>query len=600
MNSPRVRKLSEDVVRRIAAGEVVERPASVLKELIENALDAGARRVVVEWEKAGRRLLRVTDDGCGMAPEDARLALERNATSKISSLDDLDRIATFGFRGEALPSIAAVSRFKLSTRAAGAAEGWSLECEGGKLRREGPAGVPSGTTVSVEDIFFNTPARSKFLKSDATERGLLLRAAEDASLASPRVHFRVVSDGKEAFTLPPAREEEPAAKTLSSRLEALWGAERAAGLKEVARRGRFLEVRGLASGVHAHQSTGRHQRFFVNGRPVQSRRLTHALYEAYRSALPVGRHPSAVLFLEADPAAVDVNVHPSKKEVRFSQENEVYGFLVEALREAVSGGARMPEAVEGAARREEPEARGPDRPPRPYPVAAERPSWAESRAAYNLQAPLREGSAPAPPPAAPSALPLGDFQENEPVALAQLDKTYILARLGDNLVIFDQHAAAERALYERLSDADAGRLPQVQTLLLPWVWDLSPQAAAVVKERLEDFIRLGFTLEAFGERAFRVTAAPAALGHDTAKLQNLLEGLADDLLSETIPRRWDAVLTRAACRGSVKAGQALKTPEMERIIRDLQECRSPWSCPHGRPTFLRLSPDELAKRFRRT
>lgn len=602
---PTVQKLPEDIIRRIAAGEVVERPASVLKELLENALDAGARRITIEWTEAGRKSLRVTDDGHGMSPQDARLALERHATSKILSLNDLDDIRTFGFRGEALPSIGAVSRFQLTTRRAEDAEAWALTCEGGRVLREGPAGAPTGTTVCVEDIFFNTPAREKFLKSDATERGQLWRVAEDVALGASHIEFRVVSEGKEALSLRPAKEGLPALDALRDRVAALWRLE-SKGLKPLLHEGRFARISGWISDIHAHQASGRYQRFFVNQRPVSNKRLTRALYDAYHAALPVGRHPAAVLFFQMDPAFVDVNVHPSKREVRFSHENELYGFFTSALKTALSGSASMPAA--------------PHHPERPqvssqtvqaslYLQSPAPAGWvAESHDPLNwVKAGSVEKEGPLPPPelfADPAAsqamgVDLEVFRQAKPAVLAQMSATYILARLGDDFFIFDQHAAAERALYERLAEAAKNEAPHRQALLLPWVWELPAQAAAVVSGHLKDFTRLGFGLEPFGSQSLRVTAVPHSLG-ESFDLRGFLDGLAEDLTSGAIARHWESLLIRAACRGSIKAGDLLQVPEMERVIQNLQACQNPWSCPHGRPTFLRLSPEDLAKRFRRT
>jgi DNA mismatch repair protein MutL len=595
-----IRKLPEHVVRRIAAGEVVERPASVLKELLENALDAGARRIDVEIAEAGRKRVRVSDDGRGIPAKEVALALERHATSKIVKAEDLDGIRTFGFRGEALPSIAAVSRFKLVTRPAGAAEGWSVDCEGGDVTREGPCGAPPGTSVTVEDLFYCTPARSKFLKSDTTERGLLVRTVEDVALAAREVAFRVTSDGKELLSLPAAREGKGPAEALLERLKLCWGADRLAAVKPVRETGRFMTAWGWISDVHAHQGSGRYQRFFVNNRPVVSRRLTHALYEAYRGSLPVGRHPLAVLFLDVDPSLVDVNVHPSKREVRLSHEEEAYGFLYRALQSALSATAAMPTALGGSVT--EPwEARKWLEGASPETIAENRtanvgssPSFAESQTALLLQSPLRVAEASGAPAGAET-----DFREAQPVPLMQLDGTYILARLGAELYIFDQHAAAERVLYETFSEAAKNKAPHRQALLLPWVWETSPQTAAVVRDHIADFEKLGYELEEFGGGAFRVKGVPGVLG-DTPRVRSLLEGLAEDMLSEAAARKWEEILIRAACRGSVKANDPLKPPEMEKILKDLQLCRHPWSCPHGRPTFLRVTGDELAKRFRRT
>jgi len=592
-----VRRLPEDIVRGIAAGEVVERPASVLKELLENAVDAGARRIEVEWRDAGRGRLRVTDDGSGMSPEDARLALERHATSKIRDLADLERLATYGFRGEALPSIAAVSRFSLLTRRAADPEGWSITVEAGRAMREGPAAAPAGTTIIAADIFFAVPARLKFLKADATERSLLLRTLEDAALAEPAVGFRVLDDGRDPLTLPPFAPDD--AEGLRERLGALWGEARVLEMKRVDAPGRPLRVSGWISDINAPQATGRYQRFFVNRRPVASRRLTHALYDAYRGCLATGRHPACAAFLDIDPSLVDVNVHPTKREVRLSNEEQIHDFFRRALRDALARSAQAPVVFAlGAA--EEASVSG-------AATGTYTPrggiSIGESRTAFHLQRPQEFGPTPEAPD--PGPLPGASFPEGlsrdvfrsasfEP--LEQLYGTYLLTRLNSQFFIFDQHAAAERALYERL--VEDAKVNARQGLLLPWLWEMSPETAAVVTETRDHFAQLGFNLEPFGGSSFRVKAVPAALG-ESPHVRPLLEGLASDLLSGRVPRGLDPLRVRAACRGSVMAGHALARPEMSRLISDLQRCESPWTCPHGRPTFLRLADEDLAKRFRR-
>lgn len=600
----KVLKLSEDIIRGIAAGEVVERPAAVLKELIENALDAGARRIDVEWREAGRKRLRVSDDGEGMAPDDARLALERNATSKIRDLNDLERVGTFGFRGEALPSIMAVSRFELLTRTATASEAWAIRAEAGRVTFDGPAGAPLGTSVTADDLFFAVPARLKFLKSDATERALLFRAVEDASLAAPMTSFRVLSEGKEALTLPALAADDA---RLIERLESLWGADRAHSLKPVDEAGAYMRVRGWVSDLNSPQSTARYQRFFVNRRAVTSRRLLHALYDGYRGRLMVGRHPAALLFLELDPTLVDVNVHPAKREVRLSHESEAHDFLSRAVQNALARSVQSRSVFAPA----EPSSLTVPSDPLPWdkdyssPPVSRTPTAAEGHSALFLQKPLTfetDGGGGGKQiddfGSGGEGMPLGVFREARFEAVAQLYSTYILARLENEFFLFDQHAAAERVLYEVLSEKAAQGTPAKQVLLLPWVWEPSPEASAVILAHRADFENLGYTLEPFGGQAWRVLAVPAALG-DGNKVRSLLEGLVDDLLTGRIPRGWDAIVTRAACRGSVKAGDPLSVSEMGHLIKELQSAPRPWTCPHGRPAFLRFSDQELAKRFHR-
>lgn len=598
-------KLSEDIIRGIAAGEVVERPASVLKELIENSLDAGARRIDVEWREAGRKRLRVSDDGGGMSPDDARLSLERHATSKIRNLDDLERVGTFGFRGEALPSIMAVSRFELLTRPAAASEAWAIRAEAGRVTFDGPAGAPAGTSVTADDLFFAVPARLKFLKSDPTERALLFRAVEDASLAAPGTAFRVLSEGKEALSLPRLAEDD---SRLIERLETLWGPDRAQTLKLVEEVGQHMRVRGWVSDVNAPQSTARYQRFFVNRRAVTSRRLLHALYDGYRGSLLVGKHPAALLFIELDPTLVDVNVHPAKREVRLSHESEAHDFLSRAVQKALTRSVQARAVF--ASTNAEPLSVPTD--PLPWdkgyaePPLRRAPSASEGRAALFIQSPLGLASDRAGrgeeviPQGTPIAegLPLDSFREARFESVVQLYSTYVLAKLENQFFLFDQHAAAERVLYETLSEKASRGTPAKQTLLLPWVWEPSPEASAVIQAQRTDFENLGYGLEPFGGHAWRVLAVPAALG-ESDKVRSLLEGLVDDLMTGRIPRGWDAILTRAACRGSVKAGDPLSVTEMDHLIKELQLAPRPWTCPHGRPSFLRFSDQDLAKRFHR-
>jgi DNA mismatch repair protein MutL len=580
----KVHQLPEDIVRGIAAGEVVERPAAVLKELIENSLDAGAARLDIEIRDAGRTRLRVTDDGCGLSPEDARLALERHATSKITTLADLDRVRTYGFRGEALPSIAAVSRFELLTRPAESTGGWRIAVEGGRPVAEGPAGAPVGTTVTVADLFFNTPARLKFLKSDATERAQLLRVAEDAALAAPGAAWRVSAEGRDLWSLPASA---PGADR--DRLAALWGEERADALKPLNAEQKYASVRGWVSDVHSPQATARYQRLFINQRPVTNRRLLHALYDGYRGRLLVGRHPAAVLFLEIDPALVDVNVHPAKREVRLSHEEELHGLVSRAVREALEHSA-TPRAVFAfsAAQTAVPDAAPPPSAIAPSPTFRA----AEFGAVYR---PLDAG--PAAERAAGAPLPLDEFRAARFEPLSQLYATYILARVDDRWFVFDQHAAAERVLYEALRRRNEAGAPARQPLLIPWVWEPSPEAAALLTERRGEWDALGFDLEPFGGGALRVRAVPAALPEHLVRA--VLEGLVEDMLQGRLARGVDAVLVRAACRGSVKAGDSLALPEMDRVIAQLQSVEHPWTCPHGRPTFLQLASEDLAKRFHR-
>ncbi len=603
-----IRLLSEELANQIAAGEVVERPASVLKELVENALDARARRIQVETIGGGRALIRVVDDGWGMDPDDLLLALERHATSKVATAEDLTRVLTMGFRGEALPSIAAVSRLTLRSRRRGAEAGAEVRVAGGSIREIKAVGCPEGTQVEVADLFFNTPARRKFLKSQATESGHLGQALMRLALSRPEVALRYISGGQTVYDLPPAPD-------LAARAAAILGREAVEHMAQVDESEGPLAVTGLA-GLPSLSRPAADQVFtFVNGRFVRDRVLLSAIGQAYRGLLPGERRPVAVVHISLDPELVDVNVHPAKVEVRFRGSQEVHQALALALRRALArfrpglGARPLRSAAESA--------------PQPSPPAwsKEPAAWSPPPSAGVVREPAGEPARPwptarmpsmpldredtAPPltlviPQAPRPRPLFG-PAGELAVIGQLHGLYILCASPAGLVIVDQHAAHERLSYEVLSaQRRAGALPR-QGLLTPANLELTPQEAAWAERQRADWERLGLEMAPFGGRTWSVTALPALLaGRDPAALaHDLLSEMSVSGLPPETPEFLEAALRALACRTSLKQGQRLSLAEMEELVGKVAALPPPVTCPHGRPVFLALSRRDLARYFQR-
>lgn len=586
--APVVRRLPDDLVDQIAAGEVVERPASVVKELVENALDAGAQRIRVEIRDGGAAWIAVTDDGLGMSAADARLALERHATSKIASGEDLVRIHTFGFRGEALPAIASVSRLRLRTRARGATEGFEIRIEASKVLDARAAGGPEGTRIEVADLFLNVPARRKFLKSAATEWGHIAEWLARAALALPGIHFDVQRDDRPALSWPAVRDPiERVAAVLSER--------EAEGLVPTHGEEGALRIEGFVSRPDAQRANAAGLHLFVNRRPVRDRLLRHALLEAYRDVLPRGRYPTALLFLDVPPEAVDVNVHPAKWEVRFADPSAVHRLVARAVRQSLEQrhwiaprGADFPSATTA--------------PPGRVADGRTASDWIfagpdeEDRTATGSPAPLFPVSAPS--PAAP--LRFGELR-----LLGQVLATYLIAETHDGLVLIDQHAAHERVLYEGLRSAwRAGGVAR-QALLLTETVELAPDRVARIGASADALLRLGFEVEAFGERAVAVRAIPALLaGHDPVLLlrdiADQLDGGRDDGAGALRnPDAADTLFASLACHAARRAGDRLELREQQALLAALDTIPFAPTCPHGRPVAVPIGRAELERRFGR-
>ncbi len=602
----RIHVLDDHLINRIAAGEVVERPASVVKELVENSLDAGARSIEIVAEAGGKRAIHVRDDGSGMDRDDALLALERHATSKLRRPEDLETIATLGFRGEALPSIAAVSRFLLRT-APHDGEGTEVEVRAGKIVAVRELGLPRGTTIAVERLFANVPARCKFLRADSTELAHITRVVTHYALAHPDVRFRLEHAGRRLIEAPPA-----------GRLE-----ERIAQLKGPAFVGALLPVELGRGAVQVHGLAGRPaeslprrtaQHLFVNGRLVQDRVLTHAIHQAYGNTMPSGRYPAVILFVDLDPALVDVNVHPQKTEVRFRRGGEVHDVVRDAIAGALSVAGAIPTLSElrpGALPGGRPSAAG-EAAARylelhePRPVATGAASGGSShRASPAVHGEPPRAAAGAEAAAADGSSLLREMEQGSGAtarALAQYRDSYILAQDERGLLIVDQHAAQERVLFERfLADADRDRV-EVQRLMFPQTVELAADERVVLEQEADEFRRLGFSFEPFGGDTVRLDAVPALVKElDPAVLLRELLGEAGRSRSarsavESLRYR---LVTTAACKAAIKINHPLNPTGMQRLLDDLAATGNPTTCPHGRPLVFRLTLEEIERAFHR-
>lgn len=599
----RVRLLDPHTVNQIAAGEVVERPASVVKELVENAVDSGATRIVVELRDSGSTLIRVGDNGCGMAEEDAVAALQRHATSKIRSVDDLLEVTTLGFRGEALPSIASVSRMTLST---GTEDGKRivLRVEGGERRETVYESGAKGTEVIVEDLFFNTPARLKFLKSPTTELGQCLEVLTKVAIAHPEVAFSVVHNGQSAM-------ETDGSGDMLSAIAGVWSREVARALVPVEAEIAGIRVSGFVSPPHFTKPTRSMQYIFVNGRPVRSRTLTAALDQAYRMLTPERRYPVIALKLEIEPSRIDINVSPTKAEIKFQQEGAAFDAIRYGIKQALLESGMIPSAEGIAAANEalEQSNLGLAMPVgsggwTPSPGFAESLARMQSGAAtpdafgtsFDAQAPLRPEMAPAGTP----RYPFADLLDGLKV-LGQIMNTFIICENRRGLVIIDQHVAHERVIYEYLCGLRGPTAIEIQRLLVPETLHLDKRSAVMLSDKLDAIREVGFEIEPFGGDSFVVRAAPAALrGKSPIKvLQDLVDELVDQAVSRKLAPTREAIWIMSSCKMAIKAGDPLSIPEMEKLIADLATTENPYLCPHGRPITITLQAEELLRKFKR-
>ena len=582
-----IKILPQEVASQIAAGEVVERPASVVKELVENALDAGAAQITIQVEEAGKRLIEIADNGNGIPADELPLAIIRHATSKLSATEELFRISTLGFRGEALASIGSVSHLTITSRPRESDMGATIYVEGGKSRPPQPVGAPAGTVIRVEDLFYNVPARLKFLKTDSTERRHIDNTITNYALAYPNVRFKLRHGSRVTFQSGgngDAREV----------LAAVYGVEIARQMIAVLSEDDTLNVNGFISPPDLTRSNRREILFFVNGRPVSDFTLTKSLTQAYHTMLMVGRYPIAVLFLDMPPEAVDVNVHPTKAEVRFRDRGEVFRGVGRAVRRALLAHTPVPEIGGPQGRALWGASSGGSAIPRRID-----PAWEMAADAQGQEFPTPTGKAEQPPLSAAGGVPLAT---GTPILrlIGQVATTYLIAEGPDGLYLIDQHAAHERVLFEKFLAAREDKIPS-QALLESVVVEFSPAAANLLEEKLPLLGDLGYEVETFGPNTFVVRAIPAMF----AELQPeaALRAVVEDLEVDESPlesRIEDKIIARVCKRAAVKAGQTLSAEEQKALLRDLEACNSPRTCPHGRPTMIHLSVDLLERRFGRT
>jgi DNA mismatch repair protein MutL len=589
----RIRLLPEILASQVAAGEVVERPASVVKELVENSIDAGARKVEVSIRRGGISLIRVVDDGCGMDRDDALLSLERHATSKIRTAADLAAIATLGFRGEALPSIASVSRFRLTTREPEAVAGTEIIVAGGRIETVRDGGEAPGTQIEVRSIFYNLPARRKFLRSENTESRNLEHQLHLQATGHPEIAFAFVRDERVAFQL-------PAASSLVERIRDLYGnelVERLLTVDESAATSK-MRIRGLIGQAGVSRQSRAQQLVFVNGRAIESPVLTAALREGYHTALMKGQFPVTFLFLDLDPAAVDVNVHPAKREVRFRDPGSVREAVVEAIRRTLESGRR--DWQQQFQRPAAPLAPIPSEPVLPPPIEQQQFTQPPAARVIPSRSDGEEHPVPRQAPLADDAIKIASPSQQFQI-IGVLNKLYVLMENQDGLVLVDQHAAHERILFEELRRRMEEQGVPSQRLLLAQTFELAPRDAEWVERNTATLQKMGIGIEPFGQNAFKIDSLPTFL--DVADpvmfMRKVIDGLKSASNGSSAMRLGEEMIAKTVCRHAVKANDPLRYLEVEKLISDLLECDLPYCCPHGRPTMIQISHTELEKKFGR-
>ncbi|WIV50616.1 DNA mismatch repair endonuclease MutL [Marivivens sp. LCG002] len=605
---PIIRQLDDAAINRIAAGEVVERPASAVKELIENSIDAGARRIEVVIAEGGKSLIRVTDDGCGITADQLPLAMSRHATSKIDG-SDLLNINSFGFRGEALPSLGAVGRLTITSRVQGE-DAAMISVSGGRMEPVKPAALNSGTVVELRDLFYATPARLKFLRTDRAEAQAVSEVVKRLAMAEPFVTFilRDVSNGAEREVFRADAQSGDLFDALHGRLSTVLGREFAdnALLIDAEREG--FHLTGYAALPTYSRGTAVAQFLFVNGRPVRDKLLLGALRGAYMDFLSRDRHPAVALFVECDPTLVDVNVHPAKSEVRFREPSIVRGLIVSGLRHALAGAGHrasttVSDATLGAMRPETVPAREEGRI-----YQMERPSFGARSMSYQVQAPSmpQTGFAEMAQPSARFEPTLEAKPESEALPLgaarAQVHENYIIAQTENGIVIVDQHAAHERLVYEKLKKQMADNGVASQALLIPDIIELADDEARTIVEIADDLARFGLVVEAFGGGAIAVRETPALLGEVNSKalIRDILDELEDLGDTTSLQSRVEAILSRVACHGSIRSGRVMRAEEMNALLREMEATPHSGQCNHGRPTYVELRLTDIERLFGRT
>ena len=611
----KIRILSDALASQVAAGEVVERPAAVVRELVENSLDAGASHIEVAVSRGGSSLIRVTDNGSGMVREDAMMSIERHATSKIKTKEDLAAIYTFGFRGEALPSIASVGRFRLLTRETNALSGTEIEIHGGKLIAVRDSGCAPGTSIELRSLFYNVPARRKFLRTESTEWAHVEQQFRLHAIANPQVAFTLIKDDEPVFHL-------PATENMMERIRGLVGDELAQRLLPVMEVERFgVSIHGFIGGPGFSRSNKQMQLTFLNGRCIESPSLHYGVREGYHTTLMKGQYPVTFLFVRMDPHAYDVNVHPAKKEVRFHDGNAVREAVSRAIQDTLNRSRALPQghptgrAAPPLLSVQRPEPVLPAEPERqqvelPIPVAEKttlRRDWSEMPAApvpsarEPTSAPepmIARAPAPLPAPPAPIAAPSAKHPGDEFKILGVLGKLYVLMESPEGLVLMDQHAAHERVLFEKMRNAMETEGVPTQRLLMPLMLHVSPRDYELLSRNLPSLAKLGIEAEPFGSNTLKIDALPTFLRTDdpASLLSQVVDELASLSLKSSSLRLGEDMIATTVCRHAVKANDHLREPELASLIRDLMQCEMPYCCPHGRPTLIQISYAELDKK----
>ena len=642
--------LPEQISNKIAAGEVVERPASVVKELVENAIDANAKKIEIEFKDGGQSYIKVADDGCGMSSEDARLCLQRHATSKIKTDKDLFAIKTLGFRGEALPSIAAVSQMKLTTRTKDSDAGTFINLEGGQIKENSPVGAASGTVIEITNIFFNTPARRKFLKTKLTEAGHITDIVTKLALVQPQIYFSLKHGRQQILLL-------PCVKTIDERITAIWEQKFFKKLIPVEGKSSFINISGFVAKPEMSRATRAGQYIFINNRPIRNLSISHALSLGFQGMLTKGRFPVAFLFLKIDPTTVDVNVHPAKTEVKFSKQNAVHDYIANLVKEGLGKSSLIPsvslsEKIDllvpetipkkqtGTSNIQEPDTQQQKRVKAAigqfldkHQLAGEieqkylfsrskdikvhkgsKPSEKENlklkqkfESQENKFTPLKSESKPI---KSSDQTDAGNLFPNQPENIlpeilhvfGQLDNSYILCQTKEGLLIIDQHAAHERVLYERLTAGSAKISSQQQALLMPITLELTQQEAMYLEDNLTLWKDLGFDIEEFGPDTFIIRSIP--LVTKETNLVELVRDIIDQLQQDDAPPKGpglkDKLITMMACKMAIKAGDKLESDEIVSLLKQMTDPGRPYTCPHGRPAMIKLSLSELARKFHRT
>lgn len=589
-----IKLLSQETINKIAAGEVVERPLNVIKELVENSLDACASSIMTEISQAGKKFIRVSDNGFGMDKKDLELSILRHATSKIEDFNDLSHIHSLGFRGEALSSIAAVSKFTVKTRKRGESSGWKLESEGGKSIDISPWAGAEGTITEVSDLFFNTPARKKFLKSDATERSRIIAALEEIAMANADIAFKLLSENRTVFSTPKTENK-------IDRISDILGKDFANKIRNIKIDHPKAMIEIFYTDRDNSLSNRKYQYLFVNQRPVNIPKwLTHCIYQAYRESIPHDKHPGILIYITIDPSDIDVNIHPTKREIKFSDESGIYDIVFKALRNALTSHShpeieinttikefKMPEVskVKGFQVKT-------DLPQRKY-IGEQKPDYTASfkKENYNIDQYANVY-------AKQEVFSADNFDNNIKV-IGQVFGTYIIVEKDDQLYIFDQHAAAERVRYEAYLAQLKEHSLKIQQMLMPENFELSSSLSESLKSNLNVLNELGIGIEEFGHNTFRIVSYPALLGN--ISIEEIIKTILEDIEIEKnieIEEKREKII-RSACRASIKAGDNISHIESKKLINDLFKCEHPFTCPHGRPTAYKLSLKDLEKFFKR-